>query len=186
MRKLTLLTDRLLLRDFVKADWRAVHEYASDPDVVRYMPWGPNSVDETKAFVSRALAGQREAPRTKHELAVILREQGRLIGGCGIRVSAPSDRRADMGYCLHREFWGAGYATEAAVALLEFGFGRLGLHRIVATCDVDNAASARVLEKIGMRREAAFREDSLMRGDWRDSYLYAILEDEWRAGNESR
>ena len=184
MSSLTVLTERLLLRDFVEGDWRAVHEYGSDPEVVRFMPWGPNTEDETRAFVARALAGQNEDPRTKHELAIVLRQKGRLIGGCGIRVSAPSDRGADMGYCLHREFWGAGYATEAAEALLAFGFDKLDLHRVMATCDVGNAASARVLEKIGMRREAHFREDSWVRGAWRDSYLYAILEEEWRADHE--
>ena len=186
MSKLALLTDRLLLRDFVESDWRAVHEYGSDIEVVRYMPWGPNTEDDTKAFVARAIAGQNEDPRTKHELAIVLREEGRLIGGCGIRVSAPSHKGADMGYCLHKEYWGAGYATEAADAVIAFGFERLGLHRIIATCDADNTASARVLEKVGMRKEGCFREDSLMRGVWRDSYLYAILEDEWRDGHESR
>ncbi len=186
MPKLILMTERLLLRDFVDGDWHAVHEYGSDPEVVRFMPWGPNEKDDTKAFVARARADQNQSPRTKHELAVVLRQEGRLIGGCGIRVHAPVDRGADMGYCLHRSFWGTGYATEVAEALLTFGFDRLTLHRIVATCDVGNAASARVLEKVGMRREAHLREDSLIRGVWRDSYLYAILEDEWRAGHEDR
>ena len=74
-----------------------------------------------------------------------------------------------------------GYATEASEALLAFGFDKLELHRVIATCDVGNASSARVLEKIGMRREAQFREDAWIRGVWRDSYLYAILEEEWRA-----
>jgi ribosomal-protein-alanine N-acetyltransferase len=184
MPTIALLTERLLLRDFVEADWRAVHLYGSDPDVVRFMPWGPNSEEDTKAFVARALSAQADSPRTKHELAVVLREEGRLIGGCGIRVSGPADRRADMGYCLHSGFWGKGYATEVAEALLAFGFDRLALHRIIATCDVGNAASARVLEKVGMRREAYFREDSWIRGVWRDSYLYAVLEDEWRTGHE--
>ena len=71
---------------------------------------------------------------------------------------------------------------QAARGLLAFGFETLGLHRIAATCDTGNVGSARVLEKIGMRREALFREDSLLRGRWRDSFLYAVLEHEWKGG----
>ena len=167
----------------MESDWSAVHEYGSDPEVVRFMPWGPNTETATHEFIERSLASQREEPRDKFELAVTLADNGRAIGGCGIRVSASSDRGADMGYCLRRDAWGLGYGTEASRRIVRFGFERLGLHRIVATCDVENLASARVLEKTGMRREAHFRADSTIRGEWRDSYLYAILEDEWRILN---
>jgi ribosomal-protein-alanine N-acetyltransferase len=183
---LPLRTERLVLRDFVGEDWSQVHEYGSDPEVVRFMPWGPNSETATHEFIERALAAQREDPRTKFELAVTLADDGRLIGGCGVRVSAPADRGADMGYCLRRECWGRGYGTETAGALVRFGFEQLKLHRIIATCDVENVASARVLEKTGMRREAHFRSDSEIRGEWRDSYLYAILEHEWTSGHRGR
>ena len=134
----------------------------------------------------RALAAQAEAPRTKFEFAVTLAESGRLIGGCGIRAASRGNRSADMGYCLRKDAWGRGYATEAAEAVLAFGFDVLNNHRIVATCDTENLASARVLEKLGMRREAHFREDARLRGRWRDSYLYAVLEQEWRERREGR
>ncbi len=178
---LPITTERLVLRDFVREDVDAVHRYGSDPEVVRFMPWGPNTLGDTCAFMERSLIAQAQSPRTAFELAVTLADGGELIGGCGIRVSAPSDLRADMGYCLRRDHWGLGLATEASLALVRFGFERLGLHRIIATCDTKNVASARVLEKTGMRREAHFREDSLIRGNWRDSHLYAILEHEWKA-----
>ncbi len=174
-----LETARLILRDFRKDDWEAVHEYGTDLEVVRFMPWGPNTESDTKDFIKLSLASQREEPRTKFEFAVTLAESERLIGGAGIRVSAPADRGADMGYCLHRDIWGQGYATEAAGAIVGFGFEKLGLHRVFATCDTGNEASARVLEKIGMRREAHFKQDNMIRGKWRDSYLYAVVEDEW-------
>jgi ribosomal-protein-alanine N-acetyltransferase len=177
----TLTTDRLVLREFREDDWRAVHEYGSDPEVVRHMPWGPNTVDDTRAFIGRALAYQSEDPRMTYELAVTESTGGRLIGGCGLHAINLAHRSAFMGYCFHRDAWGHGYATEAARALLALGFGDLGLHRIAATCDTRNEASARVLEKTGMKREALFREDTWLRGEWRDSYLYAILEGEWRA-----
>jgi ribosomal-protein-alanine N-acetyltransferase len=174
-------TERLVLREFLERDWMVVHEYASDPEVVRYMPWGPNTEEDTREFIRRALAAQKKEPRTTFELAVTRADTGRLVGGCGVRISNPADRGGDMGYCLRRDQWGFGLGTEAALAILGFGFGQLGLHRIIATCDTKNEASSRVLEKAGMRREGHFRSDSMMHGVWRDSYLYAVLEDEWRA-----
>ena len=83
------------------------------------------------------------------------------------------------GYCLNRDYWGHGYATEAAQAVISFGFEQLGLHRIFAICDPCNVASWRVLARAGMRREGHLLEDRWQKGQWRDSYLYAILEREW-------
>lgn len=175
-------TARLLLRDFVEADWRAVHDYARRPEVARYMPWGPNSEDDTRAFVGRALAAAApDGPRLDFELAVVECEGGRLVGGCGLSLQAPAHRRGFVGYCLHPEVWGRGYATEATAALLAMAFADLGLHRVVATCDAGNAASARVLEKSGFRREGCLRHDAWRRGQWRDTLLFGLLEDQWRA-----
>ncbi|MBX9690401.1 MAG: GNAT family N-acetyltransferase, partial [Candidatus Obscuribacterales bacterium] len=81
-----LETPRLKLRDFVKSDWKAVHEYASDPEVVRFLEWGPNSPDETVAFLEGTLACQKEKPRRIYEFAITLKESGKLIGACGLRV----------------------------------------------------------------------------------------------------
>jgi ribosomal-protein-alanine N-acetyltransferase len=150
------------------------------------MPWGPNSEKETRSFIERAIASSVADPRTSFEFAITRADTGKLIGGCGIRVASRARRSADMGYCLRKDTWGLGYATEAAAAILEFGFDVLGSHRIFATCDTENRASARVLEKLGMRREAHFREDTRIHGRWRDSYLYAVLEQEWRACREGR
>ena len=172
-------TERLVLRDFVEADWPQVQAYASDPEVVRYMSWGPNSEEETRDFLRQKLEAQAADPRAEFDLAVVLRDTGRLIGACGITVSSARTRCAWVGYCFHRDFWGQGYATEAARAVVGFGFEALGLHRIFSTCDTENLASARVLEKVGMRREGHVREDALVRGRWRDSYLYAVLEQDW-------
>jgi RimJ/RimL family protein N-acetyltransferase len=180
-----ITTERLLLRDFRREDSESVHEYAVDPEVFRYMPWGPNSDDETRAFIERAIASSLEEPRLKFELAVTLRRDGRLIGGGGIRVSDLSIRSADMGYCLRRDAWGEGVGTEVARGLIEFGFARLGVHRIWATCDTENARSAHVLEKAGMTLEGTMREDTWLRGQWRSSRLYSILENEWNPGAES-
>uniref|UniRef100_UPI0037C62E48 GNAT family N-acetyltransferase n=1 Tax=Phenylobacterium sp. TaxID=1871053 RepID=UPI0037C62E48 len=103
---------------------------------------------------------------------------GRVIGSIRLGLKAPGHRTADFGHSYHRAYWRQGYAAEAARALFAVGFGDLGLHRIWATADVRNVASWRLLEKLGMRREAHFRRDVLVKGEWRDSYLYAILADE--------
>ena len=173
-------TKRLVLRDFNEDDWEAVHEYASDPEVVRYMEWGPNTEEETRNFIKRAISHQNEKPRRNFTLAIVLKSEGKLIGGCGIVVSDPENRQGYIGYCLNRNFWGRGYATEVAEALVKFGFERLNLHRIFATCDPKNLASARVLEKVGMKLEGHLREHKLAKGKWKDSLLYAILDYEWK------
>ncbi len=177
----SLETSRLVLREFRERDWQDVHEYASDPEVVRYMDWGPNNESITRNFVRSAISQRDEEPRKDFEFAVILTDHDhRLVGGCGIHVSHPERREGWIGYCFNKRFWGRGLGTEAAGALLRFGFGELGLHRVVATCDPRNVASIRVLEKIGMQQEGHFREHKLVRGEWCDSLWYAILEDEWK------
>jgi RimJ/RimL family protein N-acetyltransferase len=174
----TLTTEHLILRQFEEDDWRAVHEYASDPEVVRCMPWGPNTEEESREFVRRAMAAAAEMPRLKYDFAILLHGSTRLIGACGIYLGEDA-RQANIGYVLNRAFWGKGYGTEAARAFLNFGFGELKLHRITAACDVLNKSSARVMEKIGMRREGLMRQDVWEKGEWRDSLYYAILAEEW-------
>ncbi len=91
-----------------------------------------------------------------------------------------ANRSAFIGYVYNPEFWGQGYATEAAGAVLNLGFRHLNLHRIVGVCDPNNPGSARVLEKCGMRREGHMIEDRLIKGHWTDSVLYAMLQSEWK------
>lgn len=168
-----------MLRDFEMGDWRSVQDYASDPEVVRYVDFGPNSEEDSKIFTQKALDQQNEQSRKNFTLAIVLKAKNALIGSCGIYMSNSDNREGYIGYVLNRNFWGQGYATETARALLEFGFSRVKLHRIFATCDAENVASAHVLEKIGMRREGHFCENGWVKGKWRDSLLYAILDHEW-------
>ena len=182
MNNLTLPTERLVLREFTKGDWQAVHEYASDPEVVCYMDWGPNTQEETRDFIKRAMASYEKDPRQEYQFAVTLEEENRLIGSCGLCVSNPDHQEAWIGYCINRHYWGKGYATEVARRLVAFGFDELKLHRIFATCGPQNERSVSVLEKAGMRREGRLREHKCVKGKWRDSFLYAILNNEWKTG----
>lgn len=168
------------LREFEPSDLEAVHRYASDDRVVRFLTWGPNTRQDTERFLQQAMTSATSAPRHTYELAVIRNDTGELIGGARLGVD-PAHRRGEIGYVLRRDQWGRGYGTEAASLLLRLGFAELKLHRIYATCAPDNAASRRVLEKVGMRLEGHLRHHFLVRGRWRDALLYAILEDEWCA-----
>jgi ribosomal-protein-alanine N-acetyltransferase len=170
-----IATQRLLLRDLKKTDAHPVHDYASDPEVVRYMDWGPDNLDETATFIKKALEEQNEQPRYHYTLAIEQKTDQKLIGSCGLHVSNPGNREGWIGYCLNRQSWGKGYATETAKALTEFGFKELCLHRIFATCDPANTTSAHVLEKTGLTREGHIREHKWTKGKWHDSLLYGIL-----------
>jgi ribosomal-protein-alanine N-acetyltransferase len=180
---LSLTTDRLVLRDFKMSDLQRVHRYASDPEVVKFMEWGPNTVDESRDFIRMTIRLQRDNPRRQFDLAIVRKAENCLIGGCGLYMTSPHNREAFIGYCLSRDSWGQGYATETAKILLTFGFSQLKLHRIFATCDPANLASAKVLEKSGMQLEGRLRENKLIGKKWRDSLLYSILEHEWKLNN---
>jgi RimJ/RimL family protein N-acetyltransferase len=170
-----------VLREWQTDDWVFAHQWSSDPKAVAYMQFGPNTEEETKEFIFKVITYQTEEPRLHFELAVTLKETGEVIGGCGIRIVDAENQTASMGYMYTQRYWGHGYGTEAAAALVDFGFSKLKVHRIWATCDPENIGSARILEKAGMRKEAHFRQHMLVRGQWRDSLLYAILEDEYAA-----
>jgi RimJ/RimL family protein N-acetyltransferase len=175
-------SDRLFLREFCDDDFEAVHAYGSDPEVVRYMVWGPNSEEETRDFLERAQARAKVDPRAEYDFAVTLADTGELIGGIGIYVDGSN---AMLGYCFARPVWGNGYASEAARLIVDLGFGSLGVHRVWAGCDPENVGSIGVLEKLGMTREGHLREECQIRGEWRDTLVFGILADEW-SGVESK
>lgn len=171
-----ITTARLLLRDFTADDWPAVLAYQSDPRYLRYYAWTSRSEAEVRAFVQLFLDQQVQQPRLKYQFAIVLPDEGRLIGNCGIRRQTIDATEADMGYELAPDYWGRGYATEAARALVAFGFGTLGVHRISAHCIAENTASAHVLEKLGMRREGHLRETAFFKGRWWDTLIYGMLD----------
>jgi len=174
-----LRTERLVLREFVADDWRALHAFESLPEVARYQSFDPRTVSESRAYVSEASMSCGEDPRLIYDLAVMLAAEDRLVGRCGMGISDDDRHEALLWYTQHPDTWGRGYATEAARAMVSFGFGELRLHRIWADCDPRNIASWRVLEKLGMRREGHLRENAWIKGEWTDSLIYAILDREW-------
>jgi RimJ/RimL family protein N-acetyltransferase len=181
-----ITTERLILREFVFDDWQDVLAYQRDPRYLRYYPWTERTENQARDFVQTFLDWQDERPRRRFQFAVALPDDGRLIGSCGIRRKEDNDREADIGYELAPEHWGRGYATEAALAVVEFGFSELRLDRISSWCIADNTASAGVLERVGLRQEFRLREYEYFKGRWWDTLLYGLLESEWRASATER
>ena len=178
---LRLVTPRLVLRDLRLEDWREAALADRDPEVVRYQNNGVLDEAGTKSYLEKALRWVDETPRVTFDLAITLPSDDRFLGRVGLRNERPEHREAAVWFSLRQEFWGQGYASEALRGLLDFGFGPLGLHRAWGDCDPRNVRSARVMEKVGMRREAHLRENWWLKGEWCDSFLYGVLEDEWRA-----
>jgi RimJ/RimL family protein N-acetyltransferase len=174
-----LETARLTLREFSIDDWPAVYAYVADPLVVQYMSFGPSTPEQTRDHLHWCCATAHEQPRRIYELAVVLNTDQRVIGGCTLALDLHDPRQAAFSYLLNRHHWGCGYAVEAMHALFTFGFNDVHLHRVADTCDVRNRASARVMEKLGMRREGHTRETFWKDGHWHDEYLYALLAHEW-------
>ena len=172
MSTLPIETERLRIRQVTADDWQAIHAYTSDPGVMTYLPEDAMSEEETRRFVATSMTEEAQA------YAVLLRTEDRLIGHVTFHLwFAP--RIYEIGWVFHPRYHGQGYATEAAATLLRYGFETLGVHRVVATCQPENTPSWRVMEKLGMLREAHFRKCMYRDGTWWDEYLYAILEDEW-------
>ena len=178
-------TERLLLRELEETDAAVCNEYERDAEVVRYQSAGIRSLQESLEYIQRSRKAIDASPRLTFDLAVVLRSEDRLIGRAGIHVNDPESREGRIWYVLHPAQWGKGYIVEAMTALVDHGFGELGLHRVTADCDPGNHASARVAEKLGMRREAHFVENAWIKGVWVDSLIYAILDREWKARSRS-
>ena len=176
---MNLVTERLGLREFVEQDWAAVLAYQQDPRYLRYYPWLHRTEADARAFVEMFLGWQKETPRRRFQLAITLKVGGGLIGNCGIRRKPENDWEADIGYELAPTQWGNGYATEAARALVDYGFEELRLDRISSWCIADNTASARVLERLGFRQEGRLRSNEYFKGRWWDTLVFALLRDEW-------
>lgn len=172
--------ERVVLREVTPDDWQAVHAYSTLPEVFVFQPWGPNSPEETRAFVDSIVEARGVVPRGRFALAIVHRTTDGLMGVCELRIKNCRFGIGEIGYSLHPRYWHQGYATDAAKLLLHFGFGVQHLHRIQATCDPRNEASARLLQRIGMQYEGRLRGTMLIRDGWRDSDLYSILVGEWR------
>lgn len=179
---LPIKTPRLVLHPLQETDQAAFSAYRSDPEVARYQSWNaPFSLEQAEAFLETMKHAQPGAPGVWYQLAVERQSQPGLIGDCAFQVLADDARQAQIGVTFSRAYQKQGYASEAVSGLLDFLFGSLQLHRVTAVCDAENAASARLLERVGMRREGHFVENIWFKGAWGSEYAYAVLDSEWRS-----
>jgi len=159
-------------------DIDAVHALISRMDVVRHMLLPLCSREESEKFLRDSLLESPSDPWRSIVRAISDCASGSLVGLCGVVILRGAEE-GEIWYLVNPECWGRGVATEAAKQLLALGFGELGLHRIWATCLPENPASARVLEKVGMRKEGFLLKNLKIHGVWKSSSLYAMLAEEW-------
>jgi aminoglycoside 6'-N-acetyltransferase len=185
--RLPVATSRLLLRSLRPGDEDDVFGYRSDPEVVRYIPGDPKTRDQVADMVAeRATAGRVDEKSPILTLAVEL--DGRVVGDVLVHLDGldgHDGRQAEIGWVFAPDVRRRGYATEAARAITDVAFEELGVHRVWAQLEPENAASARICERIGMRREAHFVDASWFKGRWTDLVVYAVLEQEWRQRREA-
>jgi ribosomal-protein-alanine N-acetyltransferase len=175
----TLVTPRLRLRPFTETDLEDVWVYASDPEVSRWVKWDTHrSLDDTRAFLRWTVDAYNLPEPSTWAIADVATD--RVIGSIGWASWHPTHGRGEIGYVLARHAWGRGLATEAVRAVIRYGFEQLELHKITAHCHVQNIASRRVLERVGMQIEGTLREHLFLKGKWWDLHVMATLRRAWR------
>lgn len=175
-----LETERLVLRPFAAGDLDALHAMQSDVESARWLYNEPRTLEETRSLLDvKIAAAQFTEEGTWLSAAVVVRETGAFAGDVSLRWLSEQNRTGELGFMFDRAHQGRGYATEAARQLVAFGFEGMGFHRVIGRLEPRNAASARVLEKLGMRLEAHLVENEWVKGEWQSELVYAILEREW-------
>ena len=168
---------RTLLRPIAESDKEAVFAYRSDAETNKYQGWIPKSLDEVKDFISRNPAKFNQAD-TWFQLVIIDQESDRLIGDVGIHFI--DEQQVEIGCTLAKDIQGKGFATEALQAVINYLFKKLNKHRIIGSIDPLNTNSIGLLERLGFRKEAHFKQSLLINGEWVDDIIYAILKREWK------
>lgn len=173
-----LESERLILRRFAHPDLAPFLAYRNDPEVARYQGWESCTEREALDLIRGMGSSEPGTPGEWFQFAVELKGDGVLIGDCALKTEEDG-RQAEVGFTLSRERQGKGYASEAVSCLLDYAFGALGLHRVVAITDQENEPSSALLERLGMRREGHFIRNAWFKGRWSSEYSYAVLADEW-------
>ena len=171
-----LHTRRLVLRPFESADLEELGRLQRAPGIARYLYWDYPDDAELNARLERRLGDTvAEVDGDRLSWAVSTRDSDRLVADVTMVLVSVEHAQLEIGYTVHPDHHGLGYATEAARMLVALGFDALGAHRIVGRIDARNDASAKVLERAGMRREAHLRENEFVKGEWTDEVIYAVV-----------
>jgi len=180
-----LRTERLLVRPMGPGDLTRHHAIFSDPAVVRYLYEEPMDLQAAREHLARRCAVDLPVEGGWQNLGVEVQGEGVLIGEVGVALVSQVHRHCEIGYVFDPASSGHGYATEATSLVVEVAFSVLGAHRVSARLDGRNGPSARLLERLGMRREARLVENEFVKGEWTDEVVYAVLEGEWRSAHGS-
>jgi RimJ/RimL family protein N-acetyltransferase len=176
-----LETERLSIRPFEAGDLDALQAIHGDPSVARWLYNEPRSPEETRALLERKIAGSALVEEGDWlSGAATLRETGELVGDLAMRLVSEPHRCVEVGYIISPAHGRRGFATEAADALVRLAFDQFGMHRVIGRVEPRNVGSVRVLEKLGMRREAHFVENEWVKDEWQSELVFAILDREWR------
>jgi RimJ/RimL family protein N-acetyltransferase len=174
-------TERLLLRPYAESDLDALYAIQSREDVARFLYWEPRQRDEVQEVIRRRISTGIHGEGDTLLLAIVPRDVGVVVGDVSLTYISEAHSQGEIGFVLHPDHQGNGYASEAARELLRIGFEDLGLHRVIGRCEARNDASARLMERLGMRREAHLVENEWVKGEWQSELVFAILASAWAA-----
>lgn len=175
-----LYTDRLLIRRFQLKDKSDFFYYRSHKDVIKYQSWKPEKIEEIEAFIKSMRKNRPNIPGTWFQVAICDRDTDKIIGDMGLHFLQKNFMEVEIGYTISPDFHRKGYGTEAVREILNYLFVKLNKHRVFASVDPCNKASISLLERIGMKKEAHFRKNLFVDGEWTDECIYAILVEEWQ------
>ncbi len=175
-----LITPRLRLREFTEGDYAALRDMDSR-DAFNTFEREFVSEADTREALHESISTQLEIPRTLFRLAITIPPSNFVKGVIKISSQNSRIREWEVGWAVHPDEWGKGYATEAARKVIDWAFRELNLHRVVAFCHVNNTASVRVMQKLGMQQDGRLRETRRLNGTWWDEFVYAILDKEWKS-----
>lgn len=162
----------LLIRNVKEEDLQDIHDFASQEEICRYQAWGPNSIEDTRNYISSSIAETKNQPRLSFNLVVTKVETSEVLGTCGIYLKG--NDVAEIGFTLKKSVWGKGVGSNVAQALINYCFFELGQKRIVATCDVLNLGSNALLKKVGFEQIQVIEKHMNIRGRVRDTAVYEI------------
>lgn len=177
---LNLVANRLQLRLAVSSDMEAIHDLLAKPETDRFNALGiPENLEATKTLMLAQIEENKQENPANYTFIIEELNSNAFIGLLGFKLGSPKYKTAEIWYKLNHEYWNKGFATEAVIRIIEFGFSNLKLHRISAGCATANVGSYKVLEKAGMLREGLSRQLIPLKTGWSDCYEYAILTDDF-------
>jgi RimJ/RimL family protein N-acetyltransferase len=174
-----IASQRLCLRRLQGDDAETLYLYRSSPKVNKYQCWRPESIEEVREFIEKQTELLLDTPNIWFQLAICDKHSGAMLGDCGFHFLNQNSCQSEIGFTIYTPYQGNGYAEEAVKAMINYLFFELAKHRVLASVDPCNIPSVRVLERVGLRKEAHFRKSFWFDNDWVDDVVYAILADEW-------